>query len=54
MLRAPNGVAEDSMKLLERGQGLVRSRKIYRATCCFTPNGTRTFRATSRTAISHS
>jgi len=29
MLRAPNGVAEDSMNLLERGQGVVRSRQDY-------------------------
>jgi len=44
MLARPNGVAEDSMKLLERGQRpcTIPARLPCRP-CCFTPNGTRTF-----------
>jgi pimeloyl-ACP methyl ester carboxylesterase len=53
MLRAPNGVMEDGMKYWSAGKALYDPGKIRCPPFCSTPNGTPTFRAIWRKAISH-
>ena len=52
MLRAPNGVVEDSMKYWAAGKALYDPARSRCRRCCCTPNGTRTSRATWRRATS--